>query len=217
MPIGLLNVTAQLMRRFRDDEVEVFRLLADQTAAAFATVRAYRALESRSATDSLTGLYSRWYYYERLYAEVARGRRYRQPLSLVIADLDGYEELAGRLGETRRDAVLAGLSRALKGSLRDKVDVAFRLGGGRFALLLPATPGLEGGAGLVAERVRSTVEATRLRRDDLGELGRYTLSLGVAEFPRHAEDADELAQAAEEAARQAESAGGNQVVISGLL
>lgn len=212
--LGLLQITAHLLRRFRNDEVEMIRLLADQTAVAFATARAYRALESRSATDSVTGLYSRWYYYERLYAEVARGRRYRQPLSVIVAELDGYEKLAAELDEARRNAVLAGLARALKGSLRDRVDVAFRLGGGRFALLLPNTPGIGAGAGLVAERVRATLGDARLRDDDLGALGRYTVSLGVAEFPRHAEDADDLASAAEAAARQAGAAGGNQVVLS---
>lgn len=212
--LGLLQITAHLPRRFRDNEVEMVRLLADQIAVAFATVRAYRALESRSATDSVTGLYSRWYYYERLYAEVARGRRYKQPLSVIVAELDGYEQLAAELDEARRNAVLAGVARALKGSLRDRVDVAFRLAGGRFALLLPNTPGIEAGAGLVAERVRATLEDARLRDDDLGALGRYTVSLGVAEFPRHAEDADDLAAAAEEAVRQAGAAGGNRVVLS---
>jgi len=212
--LGLLQITAHLQRRFRDGEIEMIRLLADQTAIAFVTVREYRVLESRSATDSVTGLYSRWYYYERLYAEVARGRRYKQPLSVIVAELDGYEQLAEEPDEARRNAVLTGLARALKGSLRDRVDVAFRLGGGRFALLLPNTPGIEAGACLVAERVRATLEDSRLRDDDLGELGRHTVSLGVAEFPRHAEDADDLATAAEEAARQAGEAGGNQVVLS---
>jgi len=212
--LGLLQITAHLQRRFRDGEIEMIRLLADQTAIAFLTVREYRVLESRSATDSVTGLYSRWYYYERLYAEVARSRRYKQPLSVIVAELDGYEQLAEEPDEARRNAVLTGLARALKGSLRDRVDVAFRLGGGRFALLLPNTPGIEAGAGLVAERVRATLEDARLRDDDLGELGRYTVSLGVAEFPRHVEAADDLAAAAEEAARRASEAGGNQVVFS---
>jgi len=211
---GLLQITAPLPRRFRNDEIEMIRLLADQTAVAFATVRAYRDLESRSATDSVTGLYSRWYFYERLYAEVARGRRYEQPLSVIVVDLDGYEPLLAESEEARRNAVLTGFSRALKGSLRDRVDVAFRLGGGRFALLLPNTPGVDAGAGLVAERVRATLEESRLRDDDLGALGRFTVSLGVAESPRHAEDADDLASAAEEAARRAAAAGGNQVVFS---
>ena len=70
---GYLELTAPLRRRFRESEVGLASLLAGQTAAALDRARAYRSLQSRSATDTLTGLYSRWYFYERLYAEVARG------------------------------------------------------------------------------------------------------------------------------------------------
>ena len=95
---GYLELTAALRRPFREAEIELASLLAGQAAAALERAKAFRAVQSRSATDTLTGLYSRWYFYERLYAEVARARRYRQPLSLVVAELDGEEELARRRG-----------------------------------------------------------------------------------------------------------------------
>ena len=91
---GYLELTAPLRRSFRRAEVELAALLAGQTGAALERARALRALQARSATDTVTGLYSRWYFYERLYAEVARARRYRQPLTLVVGELDGEEDLA---------------------------------------------------------------------------------------------------------------------------
>ena len=208
---GYLELTAALRRPFREAEIELASLLAGQTAAALERAKAFRAVQSRSATDTLTGLYSRWYFYERLYAEVARARRYRQPLSLVVAELDGEEELARRRGASFRDAALVALARLLVTSLRDKVDVACRLGGGRFALLLPNTPPGPDAAGLVAERVRQRVAATRLSDDELGALGRFTMSLGVAGFPEAAEDADELAGVAEDRLATARAAGGDRV------
>ena len=208
---GYLELTASLPRQFRESEVELARLLADQTAAALDRARAFRALQGRSATDTLTGLYSRWYFYERLYAEVARARRYREPLALVVAELDGEEELTRSRGPAFRDAILVALARLLHTSLRDKVDIACRLGGGRFALLLPNTgPGPEA-AGLVAERIRLRAAATRLSDDELGELGRFTMSLGVAGFPDAAEDADELSSAAELRLSKARADGGDRV------
>ena len=103
------------------------------------------------------------------------------------------------------------MARLLQTSLRDKVDIACRLGGGRFALLLPNTlPGPDA-AGLVAERIRARVAATRLSDDELGELGRFTMSLGVAGFPDAAEDADELAGVAGERLAAARAAGGDRV------
>lgn len=208
---GYLEITAALRRPFREAEMELASLLASQTSAALDGAKAFRAVQSRSATDTLTGLYSRWYFYERLYAETARARRYRHPLSLVIAELDGEEDLASRRGTSFRDAALAALARLLATSLRDKVDVACRLGGGRFALLLPNTPPGPDAAGLVAERVRRRVAATRLSDDELGALGRFTMSLGVAGFPEAAEDADELAGVAEDRLATARAAGGDRV------
>ena len=208
---GYLELTAALRRPFRAAEIELASQLAGQAAAALERAKAFRAVQSRSATDTLTGLYSRWYFYERLYAEVARARRYRQPLSLVVAELDGEEELARRRGTSHRDAALAALARLLVTSLRDKVDVACRLGGGRFALLLPNTPPGPDAAGLVAERVRQRVAATRLSDDELGALGRFTMSLGVAGFPEAAEDADELSGVAEGRLAAARAAGGDRV------
>ena len=209
--VGYLELTAPLQRRFREPEIELASLLAGQTAAALDRARSFRALQNRSATDTLTGLYSRWYFYERLYAEVARARRYRQPLALVVGELDGEEELARARGPAFRDAVLVAMARLLQTSLRDKVDIACRLGGGRFALLLPNTlPGPDA-AGLVAERIRVRVAATRLSDDELGELGRFTMSLGVAGFPDAAEDADELSGVAGERLAAAVAAGGDRV------
>lgn len=208
---GYLELTAPLPRRFREAEVQLASLLAGQTAAALERARSFRALHSRSATDTLTGLYSRWYFYERLYAEVARARRYRQPLALVVGELDGEEELARLRGPAFRDAVLIAMARLLLTSLRDKVDIACRLGGSRFALLLPNTlPGPDA-AGLVAERIRVRVAATRLSDDEVGELGRFTMSLGVAGFPDAAEDADELAGVAGGRLTAASAAGGDRV------
>jgi diguanylate cyclase (GGDEF)-like protein len=210
-PLGLLELTAPLRRSFRGRELELAMLLAGQAAAALERASSFRAVQNRSATDTATGLYSRWYFYERLYAEVARARRYRQPLSLVLVELDGEPELAASLDAAHRDAVLAATARLVRACLRDKVDIACRLGAGRFALLLPNTPSGPETAGRVAERIRARVAATHLSDDELGELGRGTVSVGVAGYPDASEDADELAAAAEGWLARAAAAGGDRV------
>jgi diguanylate cyclase (GGDEF)-like protein len=209
--IGYLDLTTPLKRPFRPHEVELAVLLAAQAAVAMERAGLFRTLQNRSATDATTGLYSRWYFYERLYAEVARAGRYREPLSLVLVELDGGAELASVHGTEYRDAVLAASARLVRACLRDKVDVACRLGAGRFALLLPNTPPGPQAAGLVAERVRQRVAAMHLSDDDLGDLGRRTVSLGVAGYPDAAENADELAGAAEGRLATAAAAGGDRV------
>jgi len=209
--LGYLELTADLRRQFRPPEVELATLLAGQTAAALERARSLRSLQSRSAVDTVSGLYSRWYFFERLYAEVARARRYREPLALVVAEVDHEDRLAASRGAEYRDAALAAVARLVLSSLRDKVDVACRLGAGRFALLLPNTPPGPSAAGLVAERIRVRVAGTHLSDDEVGELGRFTMSLGVAGYPDAAEDADELMAAAESRLAAARAAGGDRV------
>lgn len=208
---GYLEFEATLRRQFRPQELELAMLLAGQAAAALQRGRAFHVLQSRTATDAVSGLFSRWYFFERLYAEVARARRYRQPLSLVVAELDREDQLATSHGAAFRDAVLVATARLVRSSLRDKVDIACRLGGGRFALLLPNTPAGPAAAGLVAERIRVRVAGTHLSHDEAGELGRFTMSLGVAGYPDAAEDADELMGAAEARLAGARAAGGDRV------
>jgi diguanylate cyclase (GGDEF)-like protein len=211
---GYFDVRAALVRRFRDDEVELLRLLADQSAVALAGARALRALERRAAIDTDTGFFSTWYFYERLYSEVARARRYTQPLALVLAAVDDFPDWSGVHGREAAGAVLRSAARMVKGCLRDKVDVACRDGESGFAVLLPSTTGPGAGAGIVAERMRTMVGRTAVTDDDLGALGTFTLSVGVAAFPTQAEDADELVSAAREALREAAEAGGNVVRTS---
>ncbi len=212
--IGYLDVRASLVRSFRGDEIDLLRLLADQTGAALELGRAHRSLESRSAIDAASGLYTTWYLYERLYSEVARARRYGQPLALVLTDIDDFPAWVAAHGADAGVAVHRAVTRMLKGCLRDKVDVPCRDGDTGFAFLLPHTGGLGSGAGVVAERMREMVERTVVIDDDLGALGKFTLSVGVAAFPQHADEADELVSAARESLQAARAAGGDAVRIS---
>ena len=210
----MLDVHAAPARALRRQEVEALQLLAGQLAAALAGARARRSMEERSATDSLTGLYSRWYFYERLTEEVARARRYNQPLSVLVIQVDALDGVMAP-GRPAGERVLRAMARIVQGCLRDKVDVPCRHGMASFAVLLPSTPPGPGGAGLVAERLREVAGQTEIGDDDIGAFGRFTLSIGVAGLPQHADDADELAAMAEEAMHAARRSGGDQVVPAG--
>ena len=211
---GCLDLAGRIARRFREEEVELVGLLAGQVAVALRNARVLSVLENRSATDALTGLYSSWYFVERLSAEVARASRYKVPLALMLAELDDADRFCGEGGLGLEDVVRA-TARLVRGCLRDKVDVACYQGSGRFAVMLPNTPALGGHAGTVAERVRTTVEGTALRSDESTRVERCTVSIAVAGFPAHAEDAEELAAVAEAALAAARGAGGNRIVAAG--
>jgi len=211
---GCLDLAGRIARRFREEEVELVGLLAGQVAVALRNARVLSVLENRSATDALTGLYSGWYFVERLSAEVARASRYKAPLALMLAELDDADRFCGE-GRLGLDEVVRATARLVRGCLRDKVDVACYQGSGRFAVMLPNTPAHGGHAGTVAERVRTTIEGTALRSDESARVERCTVSIAVAGFPAHAEDAEELAAVAEAALAAARRAGGNRIVAAG--
>lgn len=152
-----------------------------------------RSLQKASLTDHLTGLYNRRYYYSRLEYEIAKSRRYRIPLSVVVLDVDNFKNINDTYGHSEGDLVLQKITRVLKSSLR-QVDTVCRWGGEEFAILLPSTQ-LEG-ALVVGERIRSAVTEAR---------GDVSVSVGVAQFLQDAEGADDLMKRADQAMYSAKS------------
>ena len=213
--IGYLDITGRRLRRFSSAEMAVLQALGDLAAVAFEHRRLERAYDRQAAIDPVTGFFSRWYFYDHLYSETARAGRYKQPLSVVLVGVDGFDRLVIGRGRAAGDAVLRAIARLLLASLRRKVDVACVHGAGEFALLLPSTAPSWPGAALVAQRLREAVTGMELRDEDHGLLGSFTLSVGVAGFPRHAEDADELGGCAVEALAKARALGGDRVQVYG--
>ena len=212
---GYIDIHGQPLRRFSPEELAVLQVLGDHVAVALELKRRGRSLDRQAAVDTVTGFFNRWYFYERLYSETARANRYKQPLSVVLVGIDGFEKFMIGRGKLDGDAVLRAIARLLTASLRRKVDVACMHGVGEFALLLPSTPPVKPGAALVAQRLRAAIAGMELRDEDHELLGRFTLSVGVAGFPRHAEDADELGGYAAEALAQARALGGDRVQVWG--
>jgi diguanylate cyclase (GGDEF)-like protein len=214
-PSGYLEIRGRRLRRLTPDELSVLQVLADYVAVAHEYARLGRSLGRQAAVDTVTGFFNRWYFYERLYSETARASRYKQPLSIVLVHIDRFDEFVADRGEVAGDAVLKAISRLLSASLRRKVDIACRHAAGEFGVLLPNTAPFKAGAVLVAERLRATIEGMEFRDEDHVPLGRFTLSLGVAGFPRHAEDAEELGTCAESALARARDLGGNRLQVFG--
>lgn len=210
--VGYIDV-GPLMHQPGRQELAVLQVLASHAAVAVEATRLFRAAERQSATDVATGLYNRWYFFERLYSETARAYRYKQPLSLILAEIDELDHFMKIRGTTDGDKVMRGVARLMTKSLRNKVDVPCRLGGPVFGILLPNTPCGNPGAGLVADRLRTTVEKTELRNEDHELLGKFTITQGIAAYPLHAEDADDLVEVAEEALKAAHEAGGNKIKL----
>ncbi len=214
-PYGYVDVRGTPLQRLTAPELGLLQVLGDHAAVAVEYARLSHSNDRQAAVDPVTGFFNRWYFYERLYSEAARADRYKQPLSILLIGVDGYRGFVMARGQDAGDAVLKAIARLLSGGLRRKVDVACRHGEGEFGLLLPSTPPFNPGAALVAERLRHSIENMEFRNEDHDLLGKFTLSMGVAGLPQHAEDAEELAACAVRALAEARDLGGDRVKVSG--
>ncbi|HBZ68928.1 MAG TPA: diguanylate cyclase response regulator [Deltaproteobacteria bacterium] len=167
-------------------------------------------LAKESMTDAVTGLRSRRYVTEVLAIEVLRARRYRLPLTVMMADLDHFKRVNDRFGHPVGDTVLRRVSDLLRGLLR-ATDVAGRFGGEEFLVILPQTD--REGAVTLAERWRQSLELTALEAPGTKRI-RTTVSIGVAEFMAQMARADELVRAADEALYTAKANGRNRVEVA---
>ena len=207
---GELSTTMLLYPPRRGFDSESKRLatwLASQASIALENAHLHHVVQRQATTDELTGLVNRRRFMAALRAEIARPSRLEQP-SLILADLDDFKLVNDRFGHPVGDDLLQAFAAAMRACLRD-VDIAGRLGGEEFAVLLPDTPLTAALA--VAERLRLLVETPLLVRHEVDITA--TASLGVAEL-LDGEGGDELLRRADAALYRAKAAGKNTVSIA---
>lgn len=139
-------------------------------------ITARRAL---ALADTLTGLYTRRFMEPALRNEAAKALRTRNPLGLLMVDIDHFKSVNDTYGHAAGDKVLAEVARRMRSACRS-YDIASRYGGEEFSVLLP---NIDAGAlHTVAQRIVTTVAATPIRLDDGADLT-VTVSVGMAVFP----------------------------------
>ena len=140
-------------------------------------LRMNEILEQLSITDGLTTLHNPRYFQEHLAKETKRAGRTKEPLALVLIDIDHFKIWNDRLGHSGGDDILRRIAEIMQQLIRE-TDLLARYGGEEFALVLPNTE-LEGAVQL-AEKIRSTVAETRFFIDPPSERQALTVSVGVA-------------------------------------
>jgi len=165
-----------------------------------------REIESQVMQDGLTRLLNRRAFDDRLNDEYNRSKRYNQPLSLLMLDLDHFKQVNDKYGHPAGDEVLRQIAVLLQSSVRE-IDAVARYGGEELAVILPTTDLIHARA--LAERIRRSVanyefktEATKVQ---------ITVSIGLAVLPDHALTPVQLIDAADQALYTAKKQGRNQV------
>jgi len=159
--------------------------------------QALAALTQQARSDPLTGLANRRAFDERMAAEVARAQRRAQPVALVLLDVDGLKPVNDTRGHAAGDALLQAVAALLRAQART-IDLAARIGGDEFALLLPETDH----AGAVTLVQRLTAAAADQHIDGYP----VRCSAGIAVYPDDGRTVEALLRSADGALYRAKRA-----------
>jgi diguanylate cyclase (GGDEF)-like protein len=171
-------------------------------------IETQEALRFQAEHDVLTGLHNRRYFDGRLNSEHARARRYAQPLSVVLLDIDRFKQINDLYSHAVGDRVLQEIGRILQAGLRE-VDCVARYGGEEFALCLASTS--PEGATTLCERLRVSIETHDWETIQAGL--RVTVSGGICSEPTQGPP-ERMVSVADRRLYMAKEAGRNRIQIS---
>jgi diguanylate cyclase (GGDEF)-like protein len=235
---GVLDIQANNANHFTEEDVRIMTTLAAQIAVAVQNARLFsehvqvedelrRAKESlevvnmdlrfafeheqhMARTDTLTRINNRRNLFELAQHEFEVAKRYQQPLSIIMFDLDHFKQINDTYGHSIGDKMLERVAQVTHAQLRD-VDIIGRYGGEEFVIVLPVTNAQK--AFLLAQRILENVSAIRLVTDD--GAAAVTLSIGIAETIHAPQDesVENVIRRADEAMYAAKQAGRNCAMI----
>ena len=188
------------------NELNFLGLFARQIELAITIADLFQAVKEQAVTDSMTGLFNRRYFEEFIKKEAIRADRQNQHFTVIGLDLDHLKQINDVYGHNYGDIAIKAIAEVLKSNARS-IDIAARMGGEEFNLILP---GIDSAGGLVAaERIRKAIEGVELEK-----IGHITASVGVATYLEHSDDLDELLELTDQAMYESKRKGRNRVTLA---
>jgi diguanylate cyclase (GGDEF)-like protein/PAS domain S-box-containing protein/putative nucleotidyltransferase with HDIG domain len=173
--------------------------------------QAQERLEVMATKDYVTGLWNHREFHARLAAEVARAQRANQNVSLLFLDIDNFKSVNAVFGHRRGDEILSIVGQFLREAARVS-DIAARYGGDEFTVVLPDTDANQ--AYSLATRIQRGFKDLQHIEEKLQSLvPSLNLSIGIATYPDHASESEQLVSRANQAMFYAKSLGGNRSAI----
>lgn len=161
-------------------------------------------IEKLATKDVLTGFYNRRKYKEIIRIEIERVKRYNQPLSIIMFDIDHFKKINDKYGHSDGDYVLKTIAVIVRKNIR-KIDYLFRWGGEEFLILSSETQ--LNNAHELAERIRKAIARYRFKN-----IGKVTVSFGVTKFKK-TDTQDRFIKRADDAMYKAKKKGRNRVEV----
>jgi diguanylate cyclase (GGDEF)-like protein len=206
--LGMIDVWRNSIDGFSEEDLERCALLGFITAAAWSNAQMYGELERRALTDALTGLFNIRWWRDMGPRVMAQSLRTGAGVGILLMDLDHFKLINDSAGHAAGDSVLRAVARAIRRVVRDS-DYAVRYGGEEFLIVL--TNSTFEGTMRVAQALQSAVGELRA---PTSEMKRVTASIGVAVFPDHGQEMDDVVAAADLAMYQAKREGRDRIAVA---
>jgi diguanylate cyclase (GGDEF)-like protein/PAS domain S-box-containing protein len=183
--------------------------VAERVSLALANLKLRELLRNQSIRDALTGLYNRRYLEESLNRELHRANRAGRNVSLVMLDLDHFKHFNDTFGHQVGDILLKEVAGVIKSRVRAG-DLACRYGGEEFSLIIAEVD--TQGTQRCVEEIRDAIRHLSLHHRGQ-TLGTITISAGIATYPGHGDNSEDLIRAADEALYRAKKAGRDRIFV----
>jgi diguanylate cyclase (GGDEF)-like protein len=183
-------------------------------ASALSNLRLLDKMKQQANIDVLTGLYNRRFLEDYARKLFAMARRRETPVGLIMLDLDHFKNFNDVFGHEIGDRMLRHFAKTVTASMRE-TNLAARFGGEEFIVVLPDTNTKS--CTLVAERIRKAVMSMVVPSNTEKPLPQLTVSIGIAVFPEHGQNLEEVIQASDKALYESKRLGRNRVTAASVL
>ena len=209
--IGTMRLESKKPAAFSLDDSRILRSICDLGTIVLERANLFKRTEELATTDSLTSLFVRDYFFERLREETRRAQLRKSGLGILMLDIDNFKSINDTHGHIVGDIVLKRLSKILMQNVGDSGNVVSRFGGEEFMLFMVECQKDE----LVSlgEKIRQEAEKTTVnyRRKKVD----FTVSLGAAMYPDDGEDITDLIEKVDQRMYQAKRSGKNRLCSAG--
>ena len=182
--------------------------VTDQALSKLGMSRLNDELKVASHIDGLTGLFNRRYWQERFEQAYKLAKRREKPSTALMLDIDHFKKVNDTYGHQAGDSVIQSLAHLIKRCVRE-TDLAGRYGGEEFAVIL--TDSAVDNAVTVAERLRRLAEHSQVEHE--GQIIKFNISVGLAEFSPLCDSPMEWLERADQALYQAKQTGRNKYCV----
>ncbi len=194
----------------RNNDLMILNLITDIAASSVEKAVLYDYERQKAIRDGLTETYNHRFFQEMLDNKIAEAERNKDPISLLMIDLDNFKLINDEFGHQNGDMILREVGKLMKDRIRAS-DILARYGGEEFAIILPKTTAREGFK--LAENLRETIEKQDFVSPDEIKF-KITVSIGVSELGEHAHNKTDLIAAADRGLYNAKRGGKNRTEIA---